>query len=158
MRWLVPPPAATAAFSSARSPGVVLRVSRTRAPLPSTARTKRAVSVATPDRCPSRLSAVRSPASSARAGPETRAAATGTSSLHSALDHDRVEGAGARLPESLGGGLEAEQHTRLLLHDRGASGRVLVDDGLRGDVAGPHVLGEGAGDDLTNLVSSRFHT
>ena len=34
MRWLVPPPAATAAFSSARSPGVVLRVSRIRAPVP----------------------------------------------------------------------------------------------------------------------------
>ena len=29
-RWLCPPPARTAAFSSARSPGVVLRVSRTR--------------------------------------------------------------------------------------------------------------------------------
>jgi hypothetical protein len=28
MRWLVPPPAATAAFSSARQPGVVFRVSR----------------------------------------------------------------------------------------------------------------------------------
>ena len=32
MRWLRPPPAATAAFSSARSPGVVLRVSRIAAP------------------------------------------------------------------------------------------------------------------------------
>ena len=30
-RWLAPPPARTAAFSSARSPGVVLRVSHTRA-------------------------------------------------------------------------------------------------------------------------------
>ena len=64
----------TAAFSSARSPGVVLRVSRMRTPVPSIAATKRAVSVATPDRWPSRLRAVRSPASRARAGPKTRAA------------------------------------------------------------------------------------
>ena len=34
-RWLLAPPAATAAFSSARSPGVVLRVSSTFAPVPS---------------------------------------------------------------------------------------------------------------------------
>ncbi len=38
-RWLRPPPAATACFSSARRPGVVLRVSRTAAPVPSTAST-----------------------------------------------------------------------------------------------------------------------
>ena len=59
-RWLVPPPAATAAFSSARSPGVVLRVSRIRAPVPSTACTQRAVSVATPDSRWRKFSAVRS--------------------------------------------------------------------------------------------------
>ena len=37
-RWLTPPPARTAAFSRARRPGVVFRVSRTRA-LPCVART-----------------------------------------------------------------------------------------------------------------------
>ena len=34
MRWLRPPPAATACFSSARRPGVVLRVSSTSTPVP----------------------------------------------------------------------------------------------------------------------------
>ena len=34
IRWLTPPPHRTAYFSSARSPGVVLRVSRTAAPVP----------------------------------------------------------------------------------------------------------------------------
>ena len=38
-RWLRPPPATTAAFSRARSVGVVLRVSRIAAPVPSIART-----------------------------------------------------------------------------------------------------------------------
>jgi hypothetical protein len=38
-RWLAPPPARTASFSRCRIPGVVLRVSITRAPVPSTART-----------------------------------------------------------------------------------------------------------------------
>src|SRR2546426_730798 len=83
MRWLRPPPAATAAFSSDRSPGVVLRVSRIAVPVPATACTKRAVSVATPERWESRLSPVRSAASSARAGPLTTATSTGTESRHS---------------------------------------------------------------------------
>ena len=49
-RWLLAPPAATAAFSSARSPGVVLRVSSTLAPVPCTSSAARAAIVATPDR------------------------------------------------------------------------------------------------------------
>ena len=68
-RWLLAPPAATAAFSSVLSPGVVLRVSSTTVPVPSTSRTKRAASVAIPDRRPRKLSAVRSPVSSAPAKP-----------------------------------------------------------------------------------------
>ena len=40
---MLPPPAATAAFSSARKPGVVFRVSRILAPEPSIALTKRAL-------------------------------------------------------------------------------------------------------------------
>ena len=44
IRWLTPPPQRTAYFSSARRPGVVLRVSRTAAPVPSTASTQRRVS------------------------------------------------------------------------------------------------------------------
>ncbi len=41
---MTPPPQRTAYFSRARRPGVVLRVSRMRAPVPSTASTQRAVS------------------------------------------------------------------------------------------------------------------
>jgi len=70
-RWLLAPPAATAAFSSARSPGVVLRVSSTLAPVPCTAFAARAAIVATPDRCARKFSAVRSPVNSARALPCT---------------------------------------------------------------------------------------
>ena len=73
MRWFTPPPQRTAYFSSARRPGVVLRVSRTRAPVPSSASTQRCVSVATPDRWHSRLSAVRSAVRSRRVGAVTRA-------------------------------------------------------------------------------------
>src|SRR5215218_5852519 len=69
MRWLAPPPQRTAYFSRKRRPGVVLRVSRITAPVPATASTLFAVRVATPERCPSRLSMVRSAASSTRAGP-----------------------------------------------------------------------------------------
>ena len=72
MRWLTPPPQRTAYFSSARSPGVVLRVSRTVPPVPSRASTQRRVSVATPERWHSRLSAVRSAVSRSWVGAVTR--------------------------------------------------------------------------------------
>src|SRR6266540_3700463 len=71
MRWFWPPPARTAYLASWRSPGSVLRVSRITAPVPSTAATNAAVSVATPERWPSRLSSVRSAASTTLAGPAT---------------------------------------------------------------------------------------
>src|SRR5882724_9623568 len=70
-RWLKPPPQRTAYFSNARSPGVVLRVQQMRSLVPATRRTNSWVALATPDRWPSRLSAVRSTASTARAGPAT---------------------------------------------------------------------------------------
>ena len=69
MRWFTPPPAATARFSSARHPGVVLRVSSTRAGR--AASTNRAVMVAIPDRWDSPFSRVRSADSTAWAGPST---------------------------------------------------------------------------------------
>src|ERR1700722_9463724 len=73
LRWFLPPPTRTAYFSRARRPGVVLRVSRIAAPVPSTARTKRRVSVATPlSRC-KRFNATRSPVKRARAEAVTRA-------------------------------------------------------------------------------------
>ena len=69
-RWLEPPPTRTAYFSRARSPGVVLRVSATRAPVPATRATTRRVWVAMPQRRPSRFSATRSADRIARAGPD----------------------------------------------------------------------------------------
>jgi len=68
---LCPPPQATAYFSNRRQPGVVLRVSRMRTPVPRTAATKRAVSVATPESRCTKFKATRSAPSSARAGPAT---------------------------------------------------------------------------------------
>ena len=131
-----PPPAATAAFSSARSPGVVLRVSRMRAPLPSTSRTKRAVSVATPERWPSRLSATRSPASRARAAPDSAGHGGGNVVAPLPLDHDRGRSArrptwanasrrprGRTAPRAASGAIEARARS-VRGHDRG-----------RGDVA-----------------------
>ena len=56
-------------------PGMVLRVSVIRAPVPSTAATNAAVAVATPEIRPRRLSAVRSAARRDLAGPETTATA-----------------------------------------------------------------------------------
>ena len=69
-RWLNPPPARTAAFSIARSPGSVLRVSRTLA-RPAVASTYWCVAVATPDACCRRLSAVRSAPRIERRLPDT---------------------------------------------------------------------------------------
>ena len=70
-RWFTPPPQRTACRSRARRPGVVLRVSVMRAPVPSTASTMARVAVAIPDiRC-TRFSAIRSAWSTARAGPVT---------------------------------------------------------------------------------------
>src|SRR5262249_15852888 len=79
-RWLVPPPHATAALSSSRSPGAVLRVSSTSTPVPRTASTYWCVAVAIPDiRC-NRFSAVRSAVSSARSEAWNRATVSGTRS------------------------------------------------------------------------------
>src|SRR5258708_7251881 len=50
--WFAPPPAATAYFSRARSPGVVLRVSEMTVPDEPAARTNAFVSVAMPHRRP----------------------------------------------------------------------------------------------------------
>ena len=59
-RWFLPPPAATAYLSSARSPGAVLRVSRIWALVPLTASTYFDVNVAIPLMRCRKLSAVRS--------------------------------------------------------------------------------------------------
>ncbi len=72
-RWLCPPPARTAAFSSARSPGVVLRVSSTRVAgfAACTTSTNLLVNVATPDRWHKKFSMVRSAVNTERKEPST---------------------------------------------------------------------------------------
>ncbi|CAM5376258.1 hypothetical protein STENM327S_05074 [Streptomyces tendae] len=60
MRWLTPPPQRTANFSRLRSPGVVLRVSRTLAFVPSRASAHARVADAMPDMRHRRFSALRS--------------------------------------------------------------------------------------------------
>ena len=72
-----PPPHRTAYFSSTRNPGVVFRVSKSLAREPAgIASTNCLVRVATPQSRPSRLSAVRSRASTSRIGPLTSASVT----------------------------------------------------------------------------------
>ena len=92
-RWFAPPPQRTAYFSRARRPGVVLRVQTIAAWVPATACTSARVAVATPERWPRRLSAVRSPVRIARAGPLIRAsvvfAVTTSPSETSRLEPDR---------------------------------------------------------------------
>ncbi len=72
MRWFIPPPQRTAYFSSWRSPGVVLRVSRTAHPVPATASAHALVAVAIPDRCVRKFSMVRSAPSISRNGARIR--------------------------------------------------------------------------------------
>ena len=74
-RWLTPPPQRTAYFSSARRPGVVLRVSAIARRVPGDrVDAGRASRWRCPHRRPSRLSAVRSAGEDRpRAGPSTRA-------------------------------------------------------------------------------------
>src|SRR6266478_1936715 len=69
IRWLCAPPQRTAYFCAVRSPGTVLRVSRIVHPVPATASTKRRATVAVADSSCRKFSAVRSPVSTARAGP-----------------------------------------------------------------------------------------
>ncbi len=76
IRWFSPAAARTAYFSSARSPGRVLRVSRITAPVPATASAQVLVAVAIPDRWVRKLSMVRSAPSAATASPATRSTAS----------------------------------------------------------------------------------
>lgn len=69
MRWLAPPPAATAHLSSRRNPGAVLRVSSSTARVPAASAAMAAVAVAIPPARCIKFSATRSAANSARAGP-----------------------------------------------------------------------------------------
>ena len=145
MRWLRPPPARTAAFSRPRRPGVVLRVSRIAAPVPATASTKRAVRVATPERWPRKLSAVRSAASSARAGPAGEQHLGGHLLPPLPLDDEVVDVLDPALAHRLGDRRQAEDDAGLLLHDPRPPAGLLGDRRLRGDVAAAEVLGRARG-------------
>ena len=89
-------------------------------PVPATASTKRAVRVATPERWPSKLSAVRSAASSAGGG-AGRKQDLGRHPLPPlALDDQVVDLLDPALAHRLGDGRQAEDDARLLLDDPGA--------------------------------------
>src|SRR5713101_3444358 len=113
-RWFPPPPARTAAFSSARIPGLVLRVSSRRVRVPRSAWAYRWVSVAMPQRRCRRFSAVRSALSNPRRRPRTRstpapAAAASPSPSKGASSQSassaRKTRAAAETPETISGSL-----------------------------------------------------
>ena len=141
-RWFRPPPQRTAYFSSARRPGVVLRVSRISAPVPSTASTKRRVSVAIPDRRPRRLSAVRSPVRTARVRPEMRASSVGCSKRSPSCRGRRDGDVRVERPEDGFDRRQAADDARLLEQQPGGTRRVRGDRGLGRHVAAADVLGE----------------
>ncbi len=154
IRLFVPPPARTAYFSSARRPGVVLRVSSTIAPVPSSASTQRRVWVATPDARQTRLSSVRSAISSTWVDPVMRAstvaALDGRAVAHQRLEHRHVDLRAARHV-----GQHHRDHRQAGQHAVGAGDHVhgapLLDrdGGLAGDVA-TGVAAEVLGDDVAD--------
>ena len=101
-RWFTPPPARTAAFSSERRPGSVLRVSSTRTRSPA-ASTNRWVAVATPDRWHRKLSAVRSPVSTDRNEPGDRTDLGARAREPAVVDQPVDLHGGVELGEHLGG-------------------------------------------------------
>ena len=114
--------------------------------MPATASTKRAVSVATPERWPRKLSAVRSAASSARAGPDGEQHLGRHLLAPLPLDDEVVDVLGPALAHRLGDRGQAEDDAGLLLHDPRPPADVLGHRRLRGHVAAAEVLGQRAGD------------
>ena len=104
--------------------------------------------MAMPERWPSRLRAVRSAASRARAGPEMKATSAGHAVAPLTLDHQQVELAGARLAEDLARNLEAEDHAGLLLDDPRPAARRNRHSRLGRHIARTDVLGQGRGNEL----------
>ena len=87
------------------------------------------------DRRPRKLSAVRSPVSTARAGPSTRATARPASAESPSVD-ERLEGPRVELGEDASAATSRpHDDTRLLEQEPRRARRVLVDDGLARDVA-----------------------
>ena len=114
-RWETPPPASTAAFSSSRRPGVVLRVSRIRVPVPCDRSHVARGRVATPDSRPSRFRATRSAARMPAARPSIPPPRPPRASCPPR--HAARSAAGVDLPEGLPRGLEARDHAGLALLD-----------------------------------------
>src|SRR6266700_1127053 len=137
-RWLKPPPQRTAYFSSARSPGVVLRVQQMRVRVPAMRRTNSWVAVATPERWPRKLSATRSAASTVRAGPATviSAVLAATSAPSRALAAISVAGESFRNTASTSGSPAITPASRATTKARAGV---------------PEILGQRAGDDLVDL-------
>ena len=139
-RWLVPPPARTAAFSRRRRPGVVLRVSRmATAGLRSwAAATKRAVRVAMPERWPRKFSAVRSAVRTGRSGPAISATVSpGFSSSPSDACHTTLRSGPTRRKVSSAGARPARvparraRRTKRAVADSGTSAAVRSPSGPR---------------------------
>ena len=122
--------------------------------MPSTARTHRAVSVATPDSRWRKFNAVRSPVRIARADPvdpHHLAALSPLSLPAQTLNRElRIERVERRLGE-----VKAEDHARRLLRDERFGARALRDGGDRRDIAVADVLGQRRVHDLKEGLRAR---
>ncbi len=151
MRWLHPPPASTAAFSNARRPGVVLRVSRILAPVPSTALTNRRVRVATPDSRWRKFSATRSAVRIPPARPRTVSTVSpadqGSAVAVLRLNHQR------RIdpPEHFDGGPRAGERERFLGENPGGGPLRGIDEKLDRDIPAANILRQRGGDGIINV-------
>ena len=156
-RWFVPPPTRTAYFSSARSLGVVFRVSRI-VIRPPDASTKRRVSVAMPDSRCRKLSATRSAVSSARAGPRTSPMTVPGS--HAAPSSTRARQHGRRIDEleGRGGDRQASDDERDFASSTPWPRAPARHGGLRRDVARADVLGQRAADEIAIDAGHRSGT
>ena len=155
MRWLTPPPCATARFSSSPQPGRGLaRVEDLRAARRRTERTMRAVLVATPESRPRKFSAVRSAVSSARAEPSTRSTGPALAPLAlgpEPLDRARRDRAAGTPPRRRRARRSRPGAFCVIVARARAPG---VDGGLGGRVSVADVLGERSVDQLSHAAES----
>ena len=147
-RWLVPPPATTAAFSSSRSPGVVLRVSRTRARVPATARDVARGQRRHPAEALQEVQR-RALGGEQRGGVALERRAPGRRSRHAPSSaRGATRAAGSSAAKHALGGVEPKSTPGCLLRDPRPRARAGRDGRLRRHVAGADVLGQRAGDEV----------
>ncbi len=147
-RWLRPPPARTAAFSSARSPGSVLRVSRIRTPPPA-AWTNARVRVATPDQVTEEVERGALAAQDRPHRPEDPAELVAGRDRVAVLHPPRHGDVRIELPVHLVDRLRPRQHPVLTGDEAAGAEGGLGDDRLRREVAEhAQVLVEGDRDGL----------